>query len=72
MAYREQSANIFKADNKNYFLEKHFEIELVTNKKDIELEELIEELFNKNNILFEKNDEIWDKEEKIYHIFYEI
>lgn len=72
MAYREQTANTFNADNKNYFLNKNFEIELVTSKKDVELEERIEELLNKNNIPFDKLDEIWDKDEKIYHIFYEI
>lgn len=72
MAYREQSMDNFKADNKNYYSEKHFEIEVVTSKKDVALEESIEELFNNNDISFEKSDEIWDKEEKIYHIFYEI
>ena len=42
MAYRDLPADFFKADNKNYFLERHFEIELVTSKKDFELEELID------------------------------
>ena len=72
MAYREQAADTFNADNKNYFLNKKFEIELVTLKKDVELEERVEELLNNNNISFDKSDEIWDKDEKIYHIFYEI
>ena len=72
MAYREQSSDTFNADNKNYFLTKHFEIELVTSKKDVELEERIEELLNNNTIPYDKSDEVWDEQEKIYHIFYEI
>lgn len=72
MAYREQPKETFKADNKTYYKDYDFEIELVTLKKDIELEEEIETLFNDNNIPYDKSDEIWDSEEKIYHIFYEI
>lgn len=72
MAYREQLPDTFNADNKNYFLNRHFEIELITLKKDVELEERIEELLNNNDIPFDKTEELWDKEEKIYHIFYEI
>lgn len=72
MAYREQLSDTFNADNKNYFLNRHFEIELITLKKDVELEERIEELLNNNDIPFDKTEELWDKEEKIYHIFYEI
>lgn len=72
MAYREQSPDNFKADNKVYVSFFNYEIELVTVKKDVELEEKISNLLTKNNIPYEKSDEVWDNDEKIYHIFYEI
>ncbi len=72
MAYREQSPDSFKADNIVYSAFFNYEIELVTQKKDVELEEKISDLLNENEIPYEKNDEVWDNEEKIYHIFYEI
>lgn len=72
MAYREQPPNNFKADNTVYSVFFNFEIELVTCKKDIELEKKISDLLTKNNIPYEKTPEIWDNDEKIYHIFYEI
>lgn len=72
MAYREQASDNFKADNKNYVSFFNYEIELVTCKKDIELEKNISNLLTENNIPFDKSNEIWDNEEKIYHIFYEI
>lgn len=72
MAYREQPKDTFKADNKTYIGFNNFEIEVVTDKKDIVLEESIEELLTNNDIPFDKSDEVWDEKEKIYHIFYEI
>ena len=72
LAYREKSPNNFKADNKTYIGFNNFEIELVTVKKDVELENKIATILNKNNIAFDKPDEIWDEAEKIYHIFYEL
>lgn len=72
MAYREQVPDNFKADNKTYVSFLNFEIELVTSKKDVELENKISELLTENNIPYDKDDEKWDDDEKIYHIFYEI
>lgn len=72
MAYREQAPNNFKADNITYVSSFNYEIELITSKKDIELEEKISILLTESNISYDKTDEIWDSEEKIYHIFYEI
>lgn len=72
MAYREVKPSNFGADNKVYISFPNFEIELVTIKKDVKLENKISDLLTENNILYEKNDEIWDSTEKIYHIFYEI
>lgn len=72
MAYREVKPDNFKADNRVYLSFNNFEIELVTSKKDVELENKISNLLTENNIPYEKGEEIWDSNEKIYHIFYEI
>lgn len=72
IAYRESSPETFKADGKTYYRPYNFEIELITEKKDIALEKTIEELLEKNNIPYDKSDEVWDEGEKIYHNFYEI
>lgn len=72
MAYREKSSDNFMADNKVYLFFYGFEIELVTEKKDIELENKISNLLTENDIPYEKPNEVWDNDEKIYHIFYEI
>ena len=72
MAYREISSDTFKADNKTFFRNNEFEIELITEIKDVVLEESLEGLFDSNNIAYDKSDTIWDNEEKIYHIIYTI
>ena len=72
IAYREITPETFKADSITYYRPYEFEIELVTEKKDIALEQTIEDLLTTNNIPYDKSDEVWDEEEKIYHNFYEI
>ena len=72
IAYRETSPENFKADCKTYYRPYNFEIELVTEKKDVDLEKTIESLLNENNIPYDKSVEVWDDEEKIYHNYYEI
>ena len=72
IAYREKSPETFKADGKTYYRPYDFEIELVTEKKDIALEKTIEDLLDINNIPYDKSDEVWDEDEKIYHNYYEI
>lgn len=70
MAYREISPDTFKADNKTYYRPYEFEIELVTETKNVALENQIEELLDNNNIPYDKENELWDEDEKIYHNFY--
>lgn len=72
IAYRETSPETFKADGQTYYRPYEFEIELVTEKKDVALEKTIEDLLTINNIPYDKSDEVWDDDEKIYHNFYEI
>lgn len=72
VVYREIQPETFKADGITYYHPKNFEIEVVTQKKDIELERSIEKLLTTNKIPYDKSEDVWDENEKIYHIFYEI
>lgn len=72
IVYRETSPDTFKADNKTWYRHYDFEIELVTEKKQPEVQKSIEKLLDDNNIPYDMSDEVWDNEEKIYHNFYEI
>lgn len=72
IVYRESSPETFKADGITYYRPYEFELELVTEKKDIVLQNTIEELLTNNNIPYDIDDDVWDEQEKIYHNFYEI
>ncbi|MBR2677824.1 MAG: hypothetical protein IKE63_00195 [Bacilli bacterium] len=72
IAYREISPDTFKADGVTYYRPYEFEIELVTEKKDVSLQNQLETLLTNNNIPYDINDEVWDEDEKIYHNYYEI
>lgn len=72
IAYREIAPETFKADGITYYRPYEFEIELVTDKKDVSLEGQIETLLTENNIPYDIESEVWDDDEKIYHNFYEI
>lgn len=72
LVYREVNADTFKADGITYYRPHNFEIELITEKKDVVLQQAIEDLLTENNIAYDVEDEVWDDEEKIYHNYYEI
>ena len=72
IVYRETSSDTFKADGITYYRPYEFEIDLVTDKKDVQLEGQIETLLTNNKIPYDLDNEIWDDEEKIYHNFFEI
>ena len=72
VVYRETSSNTFKADDITYFRPRNYEIELITEKKDVALEQQVEELLTTNKIPYDIDNEIWDDDEKIYHNFYNI
>lgn len=72
VVYRETNSNTFKADGITYYRPYDFEIELVTDKKDVVLQNQLEELLTTNKIPYDINDEVWDDDEKIYHNYYEI
>lgn len=72
VVYRETAPDTFKADGITYYRPYNFEIELITTKKDIELQNEIEELLTNNKIPYDIYEEVWDDDEKIYHNFFEI
>ena len=72
VVYREINTDTFKADGKTYYRPYNFEIELITEKKEVAIQETIEKLLTDNNIPYDVADEIWDDDEKIYHNYYEI
>lgn len=72
IAYREISPDTFKADGITYYRPYEFEIELVTEKKDVALEKTIEDLLTTNKIPYDVETEVWDEDERIYHNFFEI
>lgn len=72
IVYRELAPDTFKADGITYYRPYDFEIELVTDKKDVSLQGQVEALLTNNKIPYDMDNEIWDEDEKIYHNFYEI
>lgn len=72
IVYRETAPETFKADGITYYRPYEFEIDVVTEKKDVTLLESIETLLTENKIPYDIDSEIWDDDEKIYHNFYEI
>ncbi len=72
IVYREIVPDTFMADGITYYRPYEFEIDVVTEKKDVSLLESIETLLTNNNIPYDIDNEIWDDNEKIYHNFYEI
>ena len=72
IVYRETNSDTFKADEITYFRDYNFEIELITEKKDITLQSNLESLLTNNNIPYDLRDETWDRDEKIYHNIYDI
>lgn len=72
IVYRETDVDTFKADGISYYRGYNYEIELITDKKDISLQEDLEELLTTNKIPYDLQNEAWDNTEKIYHNIYEI
>ena len=72
VVYREISPDTFDADGITYYRPYNFEIELITDKKDVALETNLETLLTNNNLPYDIDSEVWDEEEKIYHNFYNI
>ena len=72
IVYRELGLDTFRADGITYHQFFNYEIELITEKKELALERQLEGILTTNKIPYEKNDEVWDEQERIYHNYYEI
>nr|DAM81545.1 MAG TPA: tail completion protein [Caudoviricetes sp.] len=64
-------SNHFAADGKVYFKVNRLNIELYTDKKDVELEETVEAVLDKHGIFYEKS-EIWIESENLYEGLYQM
>lgn len=72
IVYRETDVDTFKADGISYYRDYNYEIELITEKKNTELQEELETLLTNNKLPYDLQSELWDNTEKIYHNIYEI
>ncbi|MEN2765681.1 hypothetical protein [Ornithinibacillus xuwenensis] len=72
ITYLELDSNNFYADNKTYKQVRNVNIELYTNKKDLEAESKIENLLDSNDIPYETTPTEWIESEKLFQKIYEI
>lgn len=70
ICYYSSFSNNFKADDKVYHKVDNIQIELYTNKKDLQAENKIEKILNDNNIAYESS-ELWIQDEKLFKKIYE-
>ena len=64
-------SNHFAADGKVYFKVNRLNIELYTDKKDVELEETVEAVLDRHGIFYVKS-EVWIESEKLYEVLYQM
>ena len=64
------SADNFAADGIVYFAANVLHIELYTDKKDPDSEELVETALTENGLFFNKS-EVWIESERLYEVLYE-
>ncbi len=72
IAFRRYSQSNFGADNKVYEKINNYYIYLVTEYKDIELEEQLEDVLTENDIFFNVESEEYVEDEKCYQIVYAV
>lgn len=64
-------SNHFAADGKVYFKVNRLNIELYTDKKDVELEETVEAVLDRHGIFYGKS-EVWIEFENLYEVLYQM
>lgn len=64
-------SNHFAADGKVYFKVNRLNIELYTDKKDVELEETVEAVLDRHGI-FDGKSEVWIESENLYEVLYQM
>lgn len=70
LIYLYPRANNFSADGVAYYKKDRLQMELYTDKKDIELEEKVETVLDKYSFFYSKS-ETWISSEKMYEVLYE-
>lgn len=70
MVYLYPRSNHFSADGVAFYKKESIQIEVYTDKKDMELEERIEAVLEKYGLFFSKS-EVWISSEKLYEVLYE-
>jgi len=70
LIYLYPRANNFAADGVAYYKKDRLQIELYTDKKDIDLEEKVEAVLDGYGIFYIKSEE-WISSEKMYEVLYE-
>lgn len=60
-----------KADNKRYYTERRYQLELYCEKTDYVSEDKLEKLLDDNDIFWDK-EKIWNREINLYQVIYEI
>ena len=65
------SIDNFAADGMVYFKVNRLNIELYTDLKDVELEEIVEAVLDKHGIFYEKS-EVWIESENLYEVLYQM
>lgn len=64
-------SNHFAADGRVYFKVNRLNIELYTDKKDMELEETVEAVLDRHGIFYGKS-EVWIESENLYEVLYQM
>lgn len=64
-------SNHFAADGKVYFKVNRLNIELYTDKKDVELEETVEAVLDRHGNFYGKS-EVWIESENLYEVLYQM
>lgn len=64
-------SNHFAADGRVYFKVNRLNIELYTDKKDVELEETVEDVLDRHGIFYGKS-EVWIESENLYEVLYQM
>lgn len=69
ICYLVPQADNFAADGKVYFKANVIHIELYTDKKDLEVEGLVEAVLDEHGIFYDRS-EVWIESEKLYEVLY--
>ncbi len=69
LIYLLPNTNHFGADSKVYYKINKVNIEIYTDKKDIDLEKRVETVLDRYSIFYEKS-EVWIDSEKLYEVLY--